>query len=208
MEGFLVELKEIRLRGETVYSGKILTVQEDFVALPDGNEARREVVRHNGACCVVAIDDDKNLLLVRQFRYALNKQLLELPAGKLDVIGESPLGAAKRELLEETGFKAANWLDLGAIYPSPGYCDEVIYLYVATNLTKAGNLNLDEGKVSQLISFKNYSSIITLTNNKNIFLSNITIFKEYDYKTFQYFPKSKNLCRNYKTTARRKMAQR
>ncbi len=145
-----MELKEIRLRGETVYSGKILTVQEDFVGLPDGNEARREVVRHNGACCVVAIDDDKNLLLVRQFRYALNKQLLELPAGKLDVIGESPLDAAKRELLEETGFKANSWLDLGSIYPSPGYCDEVIYLYVATNLTKVGNLSLDEGEFLQV----------------------------------------------------------
>lgn len=145
-----MELKEMRLRGETVYSGKILTVQEDVVTLPDGNEARREIVRHSGACCVVAIDDDRNLLLVRQFRYALNKQFLEVPAGKLDIVGESPLEAAKRELLEETGFKASNWLDLGAIYPSPGYCDEVIYLYVATKLTRAGDLNLDEGEFLQV----------------------------------------------------------
>lgn len=145
-----MELKETRLRGETVYSGKILTVQEDVVSLPDGAEACREVVRHNGACCVVAIDDEKNLFLVRQFRYALNKEFLELPAGKLDIVGESPLEAAKRELFEETGVKAANWLDLGTIYPSPGYCDEVIYLYAATDLTKYDRLCLGEGEFLQV----------------------------------------------------------
>ncbi len=150
MEVFLVELKETRLRGETVYSGKILTVQKDVVTLPNGAKACREVVRHNGACCVVAIDDEKNLFLVRQFRYALNKEFLELPAGKLDVIGESPLEAAQRELFEETGVKASNWIDLGTIYPSPGYCDEVIYLYVATDLIQEDSLHLDEGEFLQV----------------------------------------------------------
>lgn len=147
---FLVELKETRLRGETVYLGKILTVQKDVVTLPNGANACREVVRHNGACCVVAMDDEKNLFLVRQFRYALNKEFLELPAGKLDVIGESPLDAAKRELFEETGVKANNWIDLGTIYPSPGYCDEVIYLYVATDLIQENSLHLDEGEFLQV----------------------------------------------------------
>ena len=145
-----MELKETRLRGETVYSGKILTVQKDVVTLPNGAKACREVVRHNGACCVVAIDDEKNLFLVRQFRYALNKEFLELPAGKLDVIGESPLEAAQRELFEETGVKASNWIDLGTIYPSPGYCDEVIYLYVATDLIQEDSLHLDEGEFLQV----------------------------------------------------------
>lgn len=146
MEGFLVELKETRLSGETVYSGEILTVQKDIVALPNGENVCREIVRHNGACCVVAIDDQKNVFLVRQFRYALNNEVLEIPAGKLDVIGESPLDAAKRELFEETGVKANDWVDLGTIYPSPGYCDEVIYLYVATDLTQEDSLHLDEGE--------------------------------------------------------------
>lgn len=145
-----MELKETRLRGETVYSGKILTVHKDTVTLPNGVEAFREVVRHSGACCVVAIDGEKNILLVRQFRYALNKELLEIPAGKLDVVGESPLDAAKRELFEETGFKAGSWVDLGTIYPSPGYCDEVIYLYAATELVKEGGLHLDEGEFLQV----------------------------------------------------------
>lgn len=141
-----MELKETRLSGETVYSGEILTVQKDIVALPNGANVCREIVRHNGACCVVAIDDQKNVFLVRQFRYALNNEVLELPAGKLDVIGESPLDAAKRELFEETGVKANDWVDLGTIYPSPGYCDEVIYLYVATDLTQEDSLHLDEGE--------------------------------------------------------------
>lgn len=145
-----MELKETRLCGETIYSGKILAVQKDTVTLPDGAKAYREVVRHNGACCVAAMDDDKNLFLVRQFRYALNKELLELPAGKLDVVGESPLEAAKRELFEETGVKAANWVDLGTIYSSPGYCDEIIYLYVATDLIQEDSLHLDEGEFLQV----------------------------------------------------------
>ena len=78
---FLVELKETRLCGETVYSGKILTVQKDVVTLPNGANACREVVRHNGACCVVAMDDEKNLFLVRQFRYALNKEFFAFRCG-------------------------------------------------------------------------------------------------------------------------------
>lgn len=145
-----MELKETRLRGETVYSGKILKVEKDAVILPNGAEACREVVRHSGACCVVAIDDEKNIFLVRQFRYAFNKAILELPAGKLDVVGESPLDAAKRELFEETGVKASNWVDLGTIYPSPGYCDEVVYLYVATDLIQDSNLHLDEEEFLQV----------------------------------------------------------
>ena len=99
-------------------------------------------MHHPGASAVVAIDEDNRIIMEKQFRYALNDYLLEIPAGKLDA-GEDPLVCAKRELEEETGIIASEWISLGTIATSPGFCNEVIHLYVAKGLSK-GEIHWDE----------------------------------------------------------------
>lgn len=129
-----MELKETTLSRETVYDGSIIRVERDKVCLPNGNEAVREVVRHQGGVCVCAIDGDLNLYFVRQYRYPFAAELLELPAGKLDVEGEDPYDGALRELKEETGIVAADMMPLGELYSSVGFCDESIHMYLAVNI--------------------------------------------------------------------------
>ena len=128
--------------GARVLDGKLLKVDRDTVVLDDGREALREVVRHPGGVCIAALDDDNNLWFVRQFRYAMGKDVTELPAGKLEW-GEEPGLAAARELQEETGFTADRIVKLAAGYPSPGYTTEVLHLFFATGL-HAGEQHLDE----------------------------------------------------------------
>lgn len=139
-----MDLREIRLSGETVFDGKIMHVRRDIVQLQDGSESFREVVDHSGGVCVLALDNEGRVLLVRQFRYPHEKILREIPAGKLEV-GEDPARAARRELREETGAVAAQWDSLGEIYPTPAYCGEVIRMYLARELTFGENA-LDEGE--------------------------------------------------------------
>ncbi len=129
-----MNLTEIPLTQETIYKGRIITLRVDKARLPNGSEATREVVEHPGGVCVAALTDDDCLLFVRQFRYPYGEVLLELPAGKLDR-GEDPLEAGKRERAEETGASATDYESLGKLYPSPGYCGEIIHLYMARNLS-------------------------------------------------------------------------
>lgn len=143
-----MELIEKTLDSKVVYDGKIITVYKDEVELSIGKTSYREVVEHSGGVVILAIrekDGIKKVLLVKQFRYPLKKAILELPAGKLEK-GEDPFEAAKRELQEETGYIAKNWQDLGYIYTSPGYSDEKLYLYKATDLEFVGE-NPDEGEI-------------------------------------------------------------
>ena len=129
---------------EEKYRGRIIYVHRDTVALSDGSEAVREVVEHSGGVGVLPVDADGNAWCVRQFRYPFGTHLLEVPAGKLEP-GESPIDCAVRELGEETGFTAAEYTYLGMIYPSPGYCHEVLHIYLATGLTR-GQAHLDRGE--------------------------------------------------------------
>ncbi|MDE7453263.1 MAG: NUDIX hydrolase [Clostridia bacterium] len=131
---------ERKLNSQTVYSGKVVTLEVDDVLLPNGNKGIRECVRHSGGAAVLLVQDGK-VLLVKQFRYPYGKEIYEIPAGKLNK-GEDPLKAAQRELEEETGFQAelVHALD---VYPSPGYTDEVIHIYFASNV-KEGKLNPDD----------------------------------------------------------------
>ena len=137
-----MNLKEEKLSSETIYEGKIIKVYKDTVRLPNGKTAERELMRHRGAVCVVAVDENGFVVIEKQFRYPYGKTITEIPAGKLDD-SEAPDDAAKRELLEETGITAKNWYYLGEYYPSPSYTDEVIHMYAAFDLSY-GSPNTDE----------------------------------------------------------------
>lgn len=135
---------EKRLDGKTVFEGRVFSVEVDRVELENGKQSAREVVRHHGGACVAALDSEDRLYLVRQFRYAYGQELWELPAGKLEP-NEDPFAAAKRELEEEVGLVADRYVDLGPLYPTVGYCDEVLYTWAATGLhATAQHLDEDE----------------------------------------------------------------
>ena len=127
------QLLEKRLSGANVFKGVLLDVYRDEVALPDGTSSIREYIRHPGAAVIVPIMDDGRLIFVRQFRYALGRVMVELPAGKLDP-GEQPAVAAARELAEEIGYHPGQLTHLGLIHPCIGYSDERIEIYLATEL--------------------------------------------------------------------------
>ena len=133
---------EKRIDGELKYSGVIVKVRLDRAELENGKIVRREVVEHPGGVGILPVDEDGGCYLVRQFRYPFSRQLLEIPAGKLEY-GEEPLGCAVRELGEETGFTADEMIDLGVCYTSPGFSSEVLHLYLARGL-HAGKRHLDE----------------------------------------------------------------
>ena len=124
-----------RTASDVVYEGDFISVRRETFRHEDGGDVERDAVAHPGAVGVVALDGDENLWLVRQPREVLGvPDLLEIPAGKLDEEGESPLEAGQRELAEEIGKRAANWEPLGSFFPSPGLTDEVVHLFLATGI--------------------------------------------------------------------------
>ena len=137
------KLIETKIKSEDIFCGKIMTVQLDTVRLPNGKEATRELLRHKGAVCILPLTDNGEVIVERQFRYPLNTVLLEIPAGKLDFVGEDPLEAAKRELREETGAIAGKMTYMGEYVGSPAMLDEKIHMYLAEDLT-FGECDYDE----------------------------------------------------------------
>ena len=129
-----MKLDETTVKETYVFNGRIINVRVDDILLPNGKPANREIVEHNGGVTVVALTDENEVLMVRQFRYPYKKVLLEIPAGKLEK-GEDPREAGIRELKEETGATAESFEFLGEIYPTPGYTEEIIRLYLAKNLS-------------------------------------------------------------------------
>lgn len=136
-------------KSDLLYKGKVFDLKVDEIEYESGNKGIREIAVHPGGAVVVPVTDDGKVILVTQFCYPFQKELMEFPAGKLDS-GEDPLKCAVRELEEETGFKAGEIQKLGEIYTAPGYCTEILYLYIAKDL-KAGNHNREEGELEMEI---------------------------------------------------------
>lgn len=136
-------LDESTLTSEEIFDGQVVHLFKDTVTLPNGKPATREVIRHVGAVAIVPMTDDGKVIVERQFRYPLNQVITEIPAGKLDSKSEDRLAAAKRELEEETGLLADEWICLEDYVPAAAYCDEVITMYLAKGL-HIGTRNLDE----------------------------------------------------------------
>ncbi len=137
-----MEFFEKQISTKTVYTGRIVNVRNDIAEIKNGRQVPREVVEHPGGVAIVAVDERGHVQMVRQYRYPMEEELLEIPAGKLEY-GEHHFDCAVRELSEETGCTAEKIVFLGPIYPSPGFSKEILYIYLATELT-LGNMHLDE----------------------------------------------------------------
>ena len=148
-----MDMTEKTLTTQEIYKGRIIRVRRDEVLLPNGHTSVREVVEHPGGVGILALEEDGTVLLVRQYRYAFGRTLLEIPAGKREK-GEEPFVTAQRELKEETGAAADHWLPMGQLIASPGCYDEVLYLYLAEGLTfGAQHLDKDEFLQVQFVPF-------------------------------------------------------
>lgn len=153
-----MELTEKTLSSTEIYNGAVLKLKVDEVLLPNGETAKREIVVHNGAVCVLPIDDEGYVYMVRQYRYPFSEAMLEIPAGKLDSPDEDWLSAAKRELSEEVGLTASDFRYIGDIRPSVAIFTEVIHMYFARGLQKGKQhldddefLNVEKYKLSELV---------------------------------------------------------
>jgi ADP-ribose pyrophosphatase len=134
------------IKRQKVHVGKVIDLIVDEIEYPSGNRAIREVAEHPGGAVALAMFPDERIILVKQYRYPMGKDLYELPAGKLGP-NEDPKSCAARELSEETGYKAKQWRRLTAIYTSPGFCTEKLHIFLATDLSRAdGGQNLEEGE--------------------------------------------------------------
>ena len=143
-------IREIPFSSETIYDGKILHVERWQVTCPNGKAATREIVVHKGAAAVVPVYEDGTTLLVRQHRVAVDRVTLEIPAGKLDSVGEDPHDCAVRELEEETGLRAGRMTLLTSLLTTPGFCTEKIAIYLAQDLSQ-GQTHPDEDEFLSLV---------------------------------------------------------
>jgi 8-oxo-dGTP pyrophosphatase MutT (NUDIX family) len=128
---------------EKLVEGKVVNVRRDQVRMPDGAEVGREVIEHPGAVGIVALDEAGQVLLIRQYRHPVGRMLWEIPAGLRDVAGEAPLETARRELLEEAGYLAADWQVLADFFTSPGITSERLRVYLARGLTRVPDAERD-----------------------------------------------------------------
>ena len=159
-----MKLYEKTLASETKFEGRIIKVILDDVELENGKTAKREVVCHNGGVCVAALTENDEVLLVRQFRYPYKEILLELPAGKLEK-GEDPFEAMKREQMEETGTMGENYVSLGNLYPSPGYCGEIIRIW-ACRVSAKGEMHLDDDEFLEVERIPLQKAVEMVLNNE------------------------------------------
>lgn len=144
-----MDLTEKTIETREIFSGRIIKVRVDTVSLPDGQQSTREVVEHAGAVAVVALDNDHNIIMVRQYRKPVEMVLMEIPAGTMEK-DEDPLLCAQRELREETGFSADHWERILSYYSTPGFTDEYLHIYLATGLT-GGEIDLDQDEFVEIV---------------------------------------------------------
>ncbi len=156
--------EEKTVSSKTVFQGKIIDVRVDMVALPNGEIAQRDIVKHPGGVGIVAITDDDKIIMVKQFRKPIEKAIYEIPAGKLDK-NEEVEKCGRRELMEETGAVADNFIYLGYMYPSPGFDDEVTHMYLATGL-HFGENKLDEDEFLDVEYFTKDEVLNMIMNNE------------------------------------------
>ena len=140
---------ETMLESREIFNGRVIRVTVDKVQLEDGTTSTREIVHHHGGACVLPVDADGSVTMVRQFRYAFGEEIWELPAGKLEA-DEDPIEAAKRVLSEECGLTADTFIDLGVVYATVGYDSEKIYLWAATGLHSTAQ-HLDAGEFLDVV---------------------------------------------------------
>ncbi len=146
-----MDLKETCISSEPIYEGSFIRISRDQIRLSNGKESQRMVIRHPGAACVLAVTDNDEVVLVRQWRYAADQAVLELPAGKLDVAGEDPAECALRELAEETNYTADSVKLLHTFYTAVGFCDEKMYLYQADGVRVGSTLSNDEDEITETV---------------------------------------------------------
>jgi len=156
------------LKRNNLYSGKVFNVIVDDVEYPSGKKSIREVAEHPGGAVALALFPDKRIILIRQNRYPFDKFLWELPAGKLEK-DEDPLCCAQRELAEETGYQAKNWKKLLTLYTSPGFCSEILHIFVATGLsTRPEGRKLEEGEQTMTVEIVVLSEAIAMIDRGEI----------------------------------------
>lgn len=147
-----------------VYSFKSFKIVEEQVLLPSGEQTSHLTLEHPGAVVILPKIDSNTILMIKQYRHSIGKEIFELPAGTLNV-SEGPLGCAKRELIEETNFTASSWRSLGEIYPAPGFCNEIQYLFLAEELEPDTGL-LDEDEVIEVCHLKTGEVFKMAENNQ------------------------------------------
>ncbi len=134
------------IKRQKIYDGKVIKVFNDKVQLQNGKTAYREVVEHFQVSAIVAVDDENKVIIEKQYRYPIGKEIYEIPAGLIDE-GETPIEAAKRELLEETGYAAESWQEITSFYPSAGMHDELVHIFLAKGIKKVAEQQLDNDEV-------------------------------------------------------------
>ena len=159
-----MELNEKTIDSELKYKGRVIDVYSDTALLENGKEAKRDVVRHPGGVCIVALTENNDVYFVKQFRYPHAKVLLEIPAGKLEW-GESHLECGKRELHEETGCTADEFTYLGCLYPTPAYDSEIIHMYLAKGLHK-DKQKLDDDEFLEVYTIPLGKAVEMVMNNE------------------------------------------
>ena len=159
-----MKLYEKTRSSDTKFEGRIIKVLLDEVELENGKTAKREVVCHNGGVCVAALTEKDEILLVRQFRYPYKEVLLELPAGQLEKGGE-PFVAGRREEKEESGTGGGHYTFLGTLYPSPGYCGEIIRIW-ACRISEKGEMHLDEDEFLEVERIPLKKAVEMVLNNE------------------------------------------
>ncbi len=146
-----MDMREKKIDGKVIFEGHVVKVELDDVLCPNGNKSKREIVRHNGGAAILCVTPDNKILLEKQYRYAYDEVIYEIPAGKLEK-GENPYNAAIRELEEETGYKAKELTHLIDCYPTCGYSSEVIHIYLALNTEKT-HTHFDEDEIIETYLF-------------------------------------------------------